>query len=606
MSFITDNSPLPFPKTDRETLPENANPAQHLTASEWNVVCQDIIDIRAWFISGTYYGLVSQSSQPNTQMGLSGTVGAIWLSSSLHPYVSVTSSNGTVTRKIALAPTGTNIWTGLWQQVLVDEQGIVISGSLDGGGGGGGGYETIASGSNVSLPQQTKIWFLPGGFNVIDDTVNSATAVAHASSSLSAGSIDSPTSITTDAYGHITAATAGGSPTYANVNATNVTSSSGLKTVDLEATRNSTLVTVSATTLTASSGIKALDLESTRNSTLVTVSATTLTASSGIKALDLEATRNATLVTVSATTLTASSGIKALDLEATRNINGVNLTASAGIKTNLDLEATRNLTVGALASFVNLTASAGIKTNLDLEVTRNLTIGGSLSLSSLTASSGIKALDLEATRNTTVAGKIFVTDDISGSFGMNLVRGVMIGSPTAAGAAATYGLWTQAKHIGAAGASVFVGPSTFGSSYFAITNTTANQGYIGTGATSVPLHLCVGLNTLDHLVLKGDTNKSVGIGLTNSNIRARLHVSGSASGLNTLMIEGSASFATGSFNIAGGMTLSLGDSNSSVGFFGATPQTKADIAGSRGGNAALANLLSALQDYGLITDSTTA
>jgi hypothetical protein len=43
-----------------------------------------------------------------------------------------------------------------------------------------------------------------------------------------------------------------------------------------------------------------------------------------------------------------------------------------------------------------------------------------------------------------------------------------------------------------------------------------------------------------------------------------------------------------------------------VGFFGSTGATKATVAGSRGGNAALASLLTQLASYGLITDSTTA
>ena len=43
-----------------------------------------------------------------------------------------------------------------------------------------------------------------------------------------------------------------------------------------------------------------------------------------------------------------------------------------------------------------------------------------------------------------------------------------------------------------------------------------------------------------------------------------------------------------------------------VGFNGATPITKPAVTGSRGGNAALASLLTQLATLGLITDSTTA
>jgi hypothetical protein len=43
-----------------------------------------------------------------------------------------------------------------------------------------------------------------------------------------------------------------------------------------------------------------------------------------------------------------------------------------------------------------------------------------------------------------------------------------------------------------------------------------------------------------------------------------------------------------------------------IGFFAATPAIKQTVTGSRGGNAALASLLTALATLGLITDSTTA
>lgn len=44
---------------------------------------------------------------------------------------------------------------------------------------------------------------------------------------------------------------------------------------------------------------------------------------------------------------------------------------------------------------------------------------------------------------------------------------------------------------------------------------------------------------------------------------------------------------------------------STIGFFGATPQAKQDVTGSRSANAALASLLTALATYGIITNSTT-
>lgn len=46
-------------------------------------------------------------------------------------------------------------------------------------------------------------------------------------------------------------------------------------------------------------------------------------------------------------------------------------------------------------------------------------------------------------------------------------------------------------------------------------------------------------------------------------------------------------------------------STGNIGFRGSAAIAKPAITGSRGGNAALANLLTGLANYGLITDSTT-
>jgi len=56
---------------------------------------------------------------------------------------------------------------------------------------------------------------------------------------------------------------------------------------------------------------------------------------------------------------------------------------------------------------------------------------------------------------------------------------------------------------------------------------------------------------------------------------------------------------------AGG-NMGLGSAPSLVGFFGATPAARPTVTGSRGGNAAVASLLTALETLGLIVDDTTA
>lgn len=61
----------------------------------------------------------------------------------------------------------------------------------------------------------------------------------------------------------------------------------------------------------------------------------------------------------------------------------------------------------------------------------------------------------------------------------------------------------------------------------------------------------------------------------------------------------------------GGEVLIAGDtgiaiSSDAVGFFGTTPQPKPTVTGSRGGNAALASLLTSLEGLGLLVDGTTS
>jgi hypothetical protein len=50
----------------------------------------------------------------------------------------------------------------------------------------------------------------------------------------------------------------------------------------------------------------------------------------------------------------------------------------------------------------------------------------------------------------------------------------------------------------------------------------------------------------------------------------------------------------------------LDNSADKLGFFGTAPVSKQTVTGSRGGNAAIARLLTILANHGLITNSTTA
>lgn len=74
------------------------------------------------------------------------------------------------------------------------------------------------------------------------------------------------------------------------------------------------------------------------------------------------------------------------------------------------------------------------------------------------------------------------------------------------------------------------------------------------------------------------------------------------SDVGTLSLTATKLLLSGEIEIDG----ALNHEGSTIGVFGTAPTTKQTVSGSRGGNAALASLLTALASYGLITNSTTA
>jgi hypothetical protein len=93
---------------------------------------------------------------------------------------------------------------------------------------------------------------------------------------------------------------------------------------------------------------------------------------------------------------------------------------------------------------------------------------------------------------------------------------------------------------------------------------------------------------------------------------SHLQIGGDASGFPFITARGAAadinlvarSKGAGTLIVGGGTTNQLQISDTGIGFYGTTPQAKPTITGSRGGNVALTNLLTALSVRGLITDST--
>lgn len=63
---------------------------------------------------------------------------------------------------------------------------------------------------------------------------------------------------------------------------------------------------------------------------------------------------------------------------------------------------------------------------------------------------------------------------------------------------------------------------------------------------------------------------------------------------------------SGSGQVPGVLPGPLDHDGTTAGFYGTAPVTKRTVTGAKGANAALASLLTALSQLGLITDSTTA
>jgi parallel beta-helix repeat protein len=74
----------------------------------------------------------------------------------------------------------------------------------------------------------------------------------------------------------------------------------------------------------------------------------------------------------------------------------------------------------------------------------------------------------------------------------------------------------------------------------------------------------------------------------------------------TIFPEGTGANVTMALHGKGTSGAQIAATGQPIGFIGTTPVAKQTVSGSRGGNAALESLLTALSNYGLVTDSTTA
>lgn len=74
--FVYDNTNLDFPKNDLNALPVGADAAQYVVASNWNTLCQAVVDVKSQLRGGKFFGLEAQASDPNP----SGITNYLWLS----------------------------------------------------------------------------------------------------------------------------------------------------------------------------------------------------------------------------------------------------------------------------------------------------------------------------------------------------------------------------------------------------------------------------------------------------------------------------------------------------------------------------------------------
>lgn len=127
----------------------------------------------------------------------------------------------------------------------------------------------------------------------------------------------------------------------------------------------------------------------------------------------------------------------------------------------------------------------------------------------------------------------------------------------------------------------------------------ANSGNIdGNGGTAGQIR--IGAVIVNASSLSGSEELRV-----NGQSRLEGAVTVTASGID---VTGSSIFQSG-LTVASGLAVTTGNvtfPNTNLGFFGSAANSKQTVTGSRGGNAALASLLSALANYGLVTDSSTA
>lgn len=121
----------------------------------------------------------------------------------------------------------------------------------------------------------------------------------------------------------------------------------------------------------------------------------------------------------------------------------------------------------------------------------------------------------------------------------------------------------------------------------------------------------VGVTSTDQLKFTDNGGQGIfTIGDTSSTYQAEVtgdfHVTDDSLFTGDVEMVGNLTGTTGTFDWQNSGNSRLKINSTGVGFFGSTPIAKPTVVGAKGGNVALGNLMSALANLGLVTDSTTA
>lgn len=332
---------------------------------------------------------------------------------------------------------------------------------------------------------------------------------------------------------------------------------------------------------------------------------------------------------LTAATLTTSGNVTfggALSLAGNASITG---TLSAGGSTALQALSATTLSLSSDATLSGALSLAGALTGYSGTFSSDLSVEGTFTAHGASVMEAVDAASLDLTGMLDVTGSAIFGADMSIAGALTVVGTISTGSAfsapglgssgtlTASGATtlnstlSVSGAATLASTLAVTGATALTGALT--GSTAAFTSTVRSEGTLTVGTTAgvhqdLDTDETIWYNGATRLGEVGMTTGSawyvhVGSPAENAiiatlNAGVELYYNNSK----TLETVSGGAKTTGAHQITG----NLDHDGSNVGFYNTAPTTKQTVSGSRGGNAALASLLTGLAAIGLITDSSSA